>query len=255
MAPKDPLGFQLYSARKFPPLEQQLETLQHHGFTNVEPFGGLYDDVARLKAGLDRHGLTAKSGHFALDMIEGDPQRTQDIARALGLEIIVAPYIAADLRPQDAAGWAALGARLAKAAADLRAAGLSFAWHNHDFEFRPLADGSYPIEHLLADGVSWEADIAWVVKAGADPRPWLDRYRGRIPLVHVKDIAPAGERADEDGWADLGTGIVPWQEMWERAVAAGAEIMVAEHDNPSDVDRFARVSAAAMKSLAGGGTQ
>ena len=48
------------------------------------------------------------------------------------------------------------------------------------------------------------------MRGGADPRRWIERYRGRIPLVHVKDIAPAGEKEDEDGWADVGTGTVPW---------------------------------------------
>ena len=97
-----------------------------------------------------------------------------------------------------------------------RPRGLRFAWHNHDFEFQPLEDGSLPIEHVLGDRLLWEADLAWVVRGGADPRRWIERYRGRIPLVHVKDIAPAGENADEDGWADVGAGVVPWA----RALAA-----------------------------------
>ena len=136
--------------------------------------------------------------------------------------------------------------------ARLSAAGLRFAWHNHDFEFEPLADGSLPIEHLLGDRLLWEADLAWVVRGGADPRHWIERYRGRIPLVHVKDIAPAGDKADEDGWADVGAGTLPWSELWRQCVAAGAEMMIAEHDNPSDFDRFARVSAAAMRGYAKG---
>ena len=79
---------------------------------------------------------------------------------------------------------------------------------------------------------------------------WIERYRGRIPLVHVKDIAPAGEKVDEDGWADVGAGVMPWARLWPQCVAAGAEIMIAEHDNPSDFERFARVSAAAMRGFA-----
>jgi sugar phosphate isomerase/epimerase len=253
MAPKDPLGIQLYSFRKFPPLEQQLETVRRCGFTNVETFGALHEDVAGLAAALQRHGLTAKSGHFALALVESELARVVDIAGALGMPFVVAPHIVAELRPSDSAGWAALGERLAETAARLRAQGLRFAWHNHDFEFRPLADGSYPIEHLLAEGVLWEADIAWVIKGGADPKPWLERYRGRTPLVHVKDIAAQGEKADEDGWADVGAGTMAWPQLWDLAVAAGAEIMIAEHDNPSDPERFARVSAAAMQTYAARG--
>jgi sugar phosphate isomerase/epimerase len=144
------------------------------------------------------------------------------------------------------------GARLAQISARLAAEGLRFAWHNHDFEFSALPDGSFPIEHLLGDAVLWEADLAWVSRGGADPEHWVARYRGRIPLVHVKDIAPAGDKADEDGWTDVGTGVMPWPKLWAQCVAAGAEIMVAEHDNPSDFVRFARVSADSMRRFAAG---
>ena len=39
------LGIQIYSGRKFPPVEAQLATIARLGFTNVETFGPLYDDV------------------------------------------------------------------------------------------------------------------------------------------------------------------------------------------------------------------
>ncbi|MBV8566440.1 MAG: sugar phosphate isomerase/epimerase [Methylobacteriaceae bacterium] len=255
MAPTDPLSIQLYSARKFPPLDRQLQTIKECGFTNVETFGGLYDDLPGLKAGLDRHGLTAKSGHFPLAMVEGEPQRVLDIAGALGISTIIPPFLPPAERPVDRFGWAAVGERLAGRAACLHQKGLRLAWHNHDFEFKPLPDGSFPIEYLLANGVLWEADIAWIIKAGVDPMVWLERYPDRIRLIHVKDIAPAGENENEDGWADVGAGSVGWSQLWRYCVAAGTEIMVAEHDNPSDFERFARVSAATMRDFAGRGAR
>ena len=90
------------------------------------------------------------------------------------------------------------------------------------------------------------------MRGKADPEAWLDRYRGRIPLVHVKDIAPTGQNIDEDGWADVGMGMLPWPTLWDKCIAAGAEIMIAEHDNPSDFERFARVSAYAMRRFSEG---
>ena len=61
--------------------------------------------------------------------------------------------------------------------------------HKAIFVHVPRTAGS-PIEHVLGEHLLWEADIAWVVRGNADPKAWIDRYRGRIPLVHVKDIAP-----------------------------------------------------------------
>ena len=247
-----PLGMQLYSGRKFPPVEMQFATIARHGFTNVETFAPFYDDVSATKRLLDAHGLSARSGHFSVAMLEGEGERAVDVARRLGVEIVIAPYLAPAERPATVEGWKALGTRLVKIRERLSAAGLRFAWHNHDFEFQPLEDGSLPIEHVLGEHILWEADLAWVMRGGANPPRWIERYSGRIPLVHVKDIAPAGEKAGEDGWADVGTGTVPWSELWPLCVAAGAEMMIAEHDNPSDFDRFVRVSAAAMRGYAKG---
>jgi sugar phosphate isomerase/epimerase len=247
-----PLSIQLYSARKFPPVEAQLAAIHANGFEYVETFGPLHDDAADTRRRLDAHGLAAKSAHIGLETIETQPERTLEIARQLGVEIVVAPYLTPPERPTSAEGWNDLGARLAQISARLAAEGLRFAWHNHDFEFSALPDGSFPIEHLLGDAVLWEADLAWVSRGGADPEHWVARYRGRIPLVHVKDIAPAGDKADEDGWTDVGTGVMPWPKLWAQCVAAGAEIMVAEHDNPSDFVRFARVSADSMRRFAAG---
>ena len=87
----------------------------------------------------------------------------------------------------------------------------------------------------------------------SDPRPWIERYAHRAPIIHIKDVAPAGQNAAEEGWADIGAGLVPWAELWPLCVAAGAEIMVAEHDKPSDFKRFATGAAKAMGAFAKGG--
>ena len=65
MALAEPLGMQMYSGRKFPPVEAQLAAIARSGFTNVETFGPFHDDVGATKRMLDAHGLSARSGHFA----------------------------------------------------------------------------------------------------------------------------------------------------------------------------------------------
>ena len=164
-----PLSMQLYSARKFPPVEAQLATVRANGFEFVETFGPLHDDAAGTRRRLDAHGLAAKSAHIGLETIETRPERTLQVARQLGVEIVVAPNLTPPERPTSREGWNNLGARLAQISARLAAEGLPFAWHNHDFEFSALPDGSFPIEHLLGDAVLWEADLAWVSRGGADP--------------------------------------------------------------------------------------
>ena len=71
----------------------------------------------------------------------------------------------------------------------------------------------------------------------------------RLTAVHLKDIAPSGENADEDGWADLGHGTVDWKAL--KAALAGTKVryFVMEHDNPKDAERFASRSIATARTL------
>ncbi len=77
------LGLQLYSVRKFPPLESQLEIVARHGFTHVETFGPQHEDATRTRKLLESFGLKAASAHFNLEGIENEPERTLDAGCAL----------------------------------------------------------------------------------------------------------------------------------------------------------------------------
>lgn len=248
------IGYQLYTSRNFAPLRGTLEMLAEAGYDGVEGYGGVYGDraqLADLAEGLEATGLVMKTGHFALDLLETDPGFVLDAAGLLGIERVYCPYVSAGDRPATSAGWRALGARVQAAGAPLRAAGIGYGWHNHDFEFVPCADGVLPIDAFFEGGpdLEWEMDVAWVVRGGADPLAWIATYRDRITTAHVKDIARAGENLDEEGWADLGDGIVPWGRIVPALRAAGVKNFMIEHDNPSDHARFARRSLAAFKGL------
>lgn len=241
------ISYQLYSARTAPDLAATLRMLAATGYTQVEGYGALYADAAKvqqLQAALAQTGLKMPSGHFSLDMLENNPDRVCEIAAMLGAEKVFCPHVGPDDRASDAAGWRAFGARLEKAGKPLRDAGLVFGWHNHDFEFVALDDGSTPMEHILAGGpdLEWEADIAWIIRGGGDPLDWIARHGDRITAVHVKDIAPEGECTDEDGWADVGHGTVDWPGLVAALKGKGVKLWVAEHDKPSDPERFAKRS-------------
>jgi sugar phosphate isomerase/epimerase len=238
-------SYQLYSSREFPPLIDTLRMLKSLGYAQVEGYGGLYGDPGALKAALDESGLAMTSGHFGLDMLEGEPDRVIEIAQTVGMQAVYCPYLVAEERPADAAGYARFGERLQKAGEPLAKAGLVFGWHNHDFEFRALPDGAIPQAEMFrgGPGLSWEADIAWIVRGDADPIEWIERYADRVSAIHVKDIAPVGEKADEDGWADVGTGTMDWKNILDTVrQKTKARFFVMEHDKPNDHERFARRS-------------
>ena len=65
----------------------------------------------------------------------------------------------------------------------------------------------------------------------------------------MKDLAPAGQNQDQDGWADVGAGVLDWRDLWQACRDAGARWMVVEHDKPKDPARTARASFAYLRRL------
>lgn len=239
------IAYQLYCSRNFPPLEDTLAMLAQAGFTAVEGYGGLYEDPERLRAMLDDNGLAMPSGHFALEMVEGDPQKAIAVAQILGVGKVMVPWVAPELRGTDLASWRAFAGRVAAALEPVRHAGFTVGWHNHDWDLQDLG-GTTPVDLMVEAGLDLELDLGWVARSGNDPVEVLRRLRGHVTAVHLKDLAPAGTEA-EDGWADVGQGTQDWGAIKAELDAQGIDTWVIEHDNPADHARFARRSLQAVQ--------
>jgi sugar phosphate isomerase/epimerase len=245
-------AYQLYSSRNFPPLEAQFPMLKEFGYDAIEPWLPAYEaDPAAFRRHLDDAGLACFGFHMPLQGLREEPQRFIEIAQILGATWMIPPYVPPEERVATPDFYRRLGEDLAKGAEAAKPHGLKIAWHNHDFEYHPLPDGSRPIEHIFASGgddVWFEIDFAWVTRAGADPKAELERYAARIAVIQMKDTAPPGT-TEEGGWADTGHGIIDWSSLVPLFATTPADHIVAEHDNPSDWQRFARRSLQAMREL------
>ncbi len=246
-------SYQLYSSRKFPPLSGTLKMLAETGYAEAEGYGDVFsnsDDPGRLKAELDAAGLRMRSGHFALSLVQERPESVIEIARSLDMEAVFVPFLAPEQRSTDAAGWVRFGKILAEAGKPIQDAGLEYGWHNHSFEFEDLGGEDMPLDLILAGGdIALEFDIAWAVVGGQNPLTWIRKYGSRILAVHIKDIAPEGESEDEDGWADVGHGIMDWPGIMAALRETPCRHYVVEHDNPGDDRRFAARSLAAAQAF------
>ena len=245
-------SYQLYSARNEKSLDDTLKTLKQLGYAQVEGWGGQFGDPAALAASLKKAGLVMPTAHIGYTALE-DTDSAIKIAQTVGIKTIYCPAPPTSDYREGKGSWAQLGEGLAKIGKALNTAGIGFGYHNHHWEFARGADGKAPIEVLLGSSpaLQWEMDLAWVVKAGEDPVAWMDKLGSRITAIHVKDIAPAGQLADEDGWADVGTGTLDWKTLIADAKAKTKAIyFVMEHDKPSDAIRFARRSIESVKKWA-----
>lgn len=242
-------SYQLYSARNGGPLSETLRTLKDLGYTQVEGWGGQFEDPAALAATLKDSRLSMPTAHMGFAQLE-DAEKAAEIARMVGIKTFYCPAPPSSDFREGKGDWADFGRRLGRVAETLAAKGIGFGYHNHNWEFAKTADGRFPLDIIMAEApnLEWEMDLAWLVKGGEEPLRWMEKYGSRMTALHVKDIAPAGEKADEDGWADVGTGTLDWKALLAAAREKTAvKVFVAEHDKPSDPIRFARNSIAAVK--------
>jgi sugar phosphate isomerase/epimerase len=117
-------------------------------------------------------------------------------------------------------------------------AGLQFAYHNLNVEFRDYG-GVIPYDWLLrhtdAQTVQLEIDCYWLTRAGRDPVEYFTKYPGRIPLLHVKDRKPGYAPATTpDGgpgpFTEVGRGCIDWKRILTSASSAGTKHYYVEQD-------------------------
>ncbi|WP_295957060.1 sugar phosphate isomerase/epimerase [Rhodoferax sp.] len=230
------ISVQIYSLREAGDLDVQLALARSCGFTWVETVAthGLTPQAFADKVAA--HGLQVSSMHAALALLETDIATVIEACRLTGCPLVVMPWLPMGERSPTAAGFVALGQRLAALGDALRAHGVQLAYHNHDFEFLPY-EGRTALEWIFSAAtpaqLGWEADLGWVSRAGADPQVWLDKFADRLVAVHAKDIAPPRMALEEDGWTTLGQGIVPWVALLAQ-LKTRTNLVVFEHDHPVD---------------------
>jgi sugar phosphate isomerase/epimerase len=121
---------------------------------------------------------------------------------------------------------------LNKTAEAAKKAGLQFAYHNHDAEFRAV-EGKIPYELFLTETdpntVKMELDLAWAVKGGHDPVDLFTKHPGRFPLWHVKDLDK-----ERNTILPVGEGTIDFKRIFAAASTAGMKYYFVEHDMPAD---------------------
>ncbi len=237
--------YQLYSGREYGDMQQLLSDISAIGYQGVEPFGAFYDaHLDTLKQGLSSTKMGCDSGHFNIHDILNNPSEIIAIAKELGMTYVIIPFIAQSERPQTPEEWKTLAQKIEQIVPEYQKSGLKLGYHNHDFEFFPCSGGSIPMDILLksAPSLLWEADVAWIFRAKHKPLPWLQKYKDRIAIIHVKDVASVGENLDEDGWADVGKGVLDWENLFNQLGMSFVDIWIVEHDKPASIMRNAKDS-------------
>ena len=240
------IGLQLYTVRSAlaKDLEGTIAAVAAAGITELE-FAGYYGKTPEWWSELLRkHHLTAPATHEALPATDDGWPAIFDRAKGMGHEIVIVPFVGNNYRgTRD--NWMKLSERLNTGAQKAKAAGLQFAYHNHDFEFAPVGDTTgYEILTSNTDAslVKLELDMYWAVKAGRDPLEIMTTHKGRVICCHVKDASAAPERK----MLDVGAGTIDFKMLLDKGRKLGLKHWFIEHDQPVDALASIKASAAAM---------
>jgi sugar phosphate isomerase/epimerase len=205
-----------------------LEKVAKIGYDGVEfaGYGGL--TAIELKKALNDLGLKPAASHVKLPLLEKDLDEVIGYQHVLGNKHIVCPHLPPERRSQE--DYYQLISFLNETGRRCHEEGITFSYHNHDFELITLENGKKPLEWLFEETnpkwVQTELDIYWLTKAGEDPVEWIKRYHNRTPLIHLKDMTTDGEKF----FAELGTGGVNVDGVLEQGSKSNVEWWVVEQD-------------------------
>lgn len=229
------------------------------GYRDVETVGAFDRDPAQVADLFAKHGLTSPSQHLMPGNLYGDfsvynrggmswdeivrrfaaafdfAQVDRFVDEAIGrAHKLGQRYVVWQTNWQKQYGLAELKQHIAafNRAGDLcHAAGLQFAFHNHNLEFAPV-DGMPGYDRMVLetdpDRVKLELDFMWATAAGVDPVAYLERFPGRYRMTHLKDRTA-------DGRVTIpGMGVEDFPRLIAASHKAGIEHAFVEFDQPTD---------------------
>jgi len=193
-----PIGLQLYSVRNLLPknFEGTLQQLAAAGYREVEAAGYFDKTAADFGNALNKAGLKCVSTHHALPLLKDQFNQLIEYGQALGLEYIICSWAGVHRDPTrkgelNLDDWRYVADQFNAIGEKVKAAGMTFGYHNHVVEFG-TENGIVFFDELLKRTdprlVVFEMDCGWVVGGGHNPVEYLSKYPERFPLLHVKDM-------------------------------------------------------------------
>ena len=221
------IALQLYSVRETlaKDFEGVVRQVADMGYDGVEP-AGFPGTTPEAAGDLFRElGLVVPSAHVFPPPVGAKLDEAKKTLAALDCQRLVSGLGPNDFKTMDDIKRSC--DLLNESNAGARARGLTFAVHNHWWEYEKV-DGRY-VYHVMLEqldpSVLFELDTYWIQTAGCDPTAVIKEYGARAPLLHIKD----GPAVKEEPMLALGTGVMDIPALLE-AGAGNAEWLIVELD-------------------------
>lgn len=208
-----------------------MKALKAYGYEGVE-LAGLYGlSPETVRDCLKEVGLEAVSAHVGLEPFLEDMEGTVRDYKTIGCSYIGIPGMSLD-RHYGGEKFDETCRFLEKLGACCAEQGIILMYHNHDYEFGKTEKGTYFLDELFdAVDAKWlqtEQDTCWVKVGGEDPVSYLEKYKGRCPVVHMKDFCRNKGEVEQ---VALGEGEQDNVAIVEKAEECGTRWLVVEQDD------------------------
>ena len=236
------IGAQLYTVEKFcrnlDDLSETLKKVADIGYTTVQLSGVCEYDPQWMKEQLDKNGLACHLTHIGFDKMKADP-----VAVCRDHDILGCKYIGLGMMPGirevTEESYQNFVKELRPVVETFAKEGHKFFYHNHHYEFMRSDNGKLYLERMAEDfspeEFGFTLDTYWVQFGGANPVEWIERLKGRLECIHLKDMKIVGK---EQRMAPIGEGNLNFPKIVEAAADAGVQYMFVEQDKSYDEDPF-----------------
>jgi len=234
------LAVQLYTLREFTKtpadIAATLRRVKAMGYDAVQASALGPIEPAELKRLLDDNGLVCVATHVGLDRLRDQTQQVIDEHKLWDCKYTAIGGYHPKAEEFTGATWTRFISDYNAIAAKFAGSGVRLGYHNHSHEFARVADPIGSQERtawqMLVDGLSpdvWiEVDTYWVQHGGGDPADWIERVKGRIPCVHLKDLGIKPDRTHY--MMEVGQGNLNWPRILQACRTAGVEWYIVEQD-------------------------
>lgn len=249
------IGAQLYSMRDRTQTPEALlgtlKALKAVGYTSVQLSGQGAMPDEQIAEMLKETGMIAPATHISMDMFENHLDEVIRRHKLWG-----SGYPGLGGLPDEyriAEGYKAFAQKINGIAKKLKDNGLQFIYHNHAFEFTQY-NGVTGYQILLdnaSEDVQFEMDTYWVQAGGGDPAEWIEKLKGRMDVVHFKDMT--GCPGNQPLMVPGGTGNMNWSRIFAACEKIGVKYAFIEQDNAVETDSLACMTQAIQSMSALGG--
>jgi sugar phosphate isomerase/epimerase len=205
-----------------------LKELKRMGWSGVQ-FAGYHDyapgELASIVKELD---LKVAGLHLQLPKLLEDTDQLVKEARMFGTHDLICSNTPVEYRSES--GFVEFKQILNQLAKQLQRDGIRLSYHNHAFEFETEVEGKSALQYILEPAetnlVLAEIDVYWIKKGGYDPALFIEAYRNRMPIIHLKDMTDDQEQF----YAEIGTGTIDFSSILQWGEQSGVEWYVGEQD-------------------------